>query len=80
MVESLADIEKGKEKDWNPLESDPLVFTNYAEAIGFPSTMFSFHDVYGFEKEMWTVFIPQPVIAVILCYEIKPEHKELLDL
>ena len=80
MVESLQDMQLGQEKHWNPLESDPLVFTNYAEAIGFPSTMYSFHDVYGFEKEMWTVYIPQPVIAAILCYEIKPQHKELIDL
>ena len=41
--------------------------------------MFKFHDVFGVDKEMWTVYIPQPVIAAILCYEIKPQHRELLD-
>ena len=53
--------------------------TPYAEAIGFPSTMFRFHDVYNFEPETWNVFIPQPVIAAVLCFEIKEQHKDLLD-
>ena len=59
------------EKQWLPLESDPMVFSNYAEALGFPSVMFKWHDVYGFEPEMWTAFVPQPVVAAVFCYEIK---------
>eukprot|EP00352_Strombidinopsis_acuminata_P000988 CAMPEP_0176343704 /NCGR_PEP_ID=MMETSP0126-20121128/4135_1 /TAXON_ID=141414 ORGANISM="Strombidinopsis acuminatum, Strain SPMC142" /NCGR_SAMPLE_ID=MMETSP0126 /ASSEMBLY_ACC=CAM_ASM_000229 /LENGTH=65 /DNA_ID=CAMNT_0017689769 /DNA_START=39 /DNA_END=236 /DNA_ORIENTATION=+ len=58
-------------KEWIPLEGNPEIFSNYAEAIGFPSSMYMFHDVYGFEEEMWKVFIPQPVIAAIFLYEIK---------
>ena len=79
MVESIGDSKQGEDKEWLPLESDPQLFSDYAEAIGFPTTMFKFHDVFGVDKEMWTVYIPQPVIAAILCYEIKPQHRELLD-
>ena len=71
--------EKTGEKKWVPIESNPEVFTNYAEALGFPTYAFSFHDVYSLDEEQWTVFIPQPVLAVVFCFEIKKEAKELID-
>ena len=58
MVEATGPTSASGEKKWLPLESDPLVFSNYAEALGFPSAMFKWHDVYGFEPEMWTAFLP----------------------
>ena len=70
MVEAVAEAQP--EKEWVPLESNPEVFSNYAAALGFPTEMFKWHDIYGFEPEMWTVFVPQPVIAAVFCYEIKP--------
>lgn len=27
---------------------------------------------------MWTAFVPQPVTAAIFCYEIKPQHQDML--
>ena len=41
--------------------------------------MFKWHDVYGFEPEMWTAFIPQPVVAAVFCYEIKDQYRDMLD-
>ena len=49
---------ESQEKEWYPIESNPEVFTNYAEALGFPTSLYSFHDVFGFEAEMWTVYLP----------------------
>ena len=68
-----------KEKQWEPIESNPDIFTNYAEALGFPTYGYRFHDILGFEPEMWQIYVPQPVIAAIFCYEIKAEHKEMIE-
>ena len=68
-----------KSKVWTPIESNPDVFTNYAEALGFPTYAYRFHDVLGLEPEMWTVYIPQPVIAAVICFQIKPAHIELIE-
>jgi hypothetical protein len=50
--------EKSGEKKWVPIESNPEVFTNYAEALGYPTYAFSFHDVYALDEEQFTVFLP----------------------
>ena len=75
---SMANV-AGSEKEWLPLESDPQVFSNYQLALGFPSALFKWHDIYGLDPEMWTQFIPQPVIGAIFCYEIKPQHRDMLE-
>ena len=49
---------ESSEKSWAPLESDPNIFSGCADALGFPSIMWSFQDVFGFEAENWNVFIP----------------------
>ena len=70
MVE--ADPSKVAEPSWDPLESDPDIFTKYQEALGFPkSASLQWYDVYGFDEECWTVFIPQPVVGAVLCYKIE---------
>ena len=68
-----------QQKRWLPLESDPEVFSNYQQALGFPTALYKWHDVYGFEPEMWTVFLPQPIVAAVFCYEIKETHRDMLD-
>jgi hypothetical protein len=30
--------------------------------------MYKFHDVYALDDDVWSGFIPQPVLAVILLY------------
>ena len=67
MVES----ESNAEKAWSPLESNPEIFSNYAVGLGYSEMFFEFHDVYSLDEEAFTTFLPQPVVAVVLCYEIK---------
>ena len=63
---------------WLPLESNPAVFTDFAMKLGYPTIMFGFHDVYSIEAEVWLTSIPQPVIAVILLYQIKADQKDII--
>ena len=65
-------------KTWLPIESNPQVFTPFAEKIGFPTIMFSFHDVLGLDADSWAISVPQPVIAVVLVYKFKPIHHEFI--
>lgn len=65
-------------KTWLPIESDPQIFSAFAEKIGFPTIMFNFHDVLGFDPEMWAFSVTQPVLAVVLVYEFKPVHHEMI--
>ena len=68
-----------KSKMWLPLEANPKVFTDFAEKLGFPTIMFGFHDVYALDAEVWLCGpVPQPVIAVILLYQIKRKHDDLI--
>ena len=54
----MVEASPNQEKRWLPLESDPQIFTQYAAGLGHPSERWSFHDIYGFEPEMWTAFVP----------------------
>ncbi len=63
-------VEK-RNKMWLPLESNPKVFTDFAEKLGYPTIMYSFHDVYALEWDVWMATVPQPVQAVLLLYQIK---------
>ena len=40
--------------------------------------MFGFHDVYSIEAETWLLTTPQPVIAVVLLYQIKSDQKDVI--
>ncbi|TNV75846.1 hypothetical protein FGO68_gene3249 [Halteria grandinella] len=65
-------------KMWLPLESNPQVFTDFAQKLGYPSLLYSFHDVYALDKDTWLSAIPQPVIGVVLLYQIKKHHKDII--
>ncbi len=67
-----------KTKMWLPLESNPKVFTEFAEKLGFPTIIYSFHDVYAMDPEVWLTAIPSPVAAVILLYQIKKHHNDMI--
>ena len=62
-------------KMWLPLESNPKVFTEFAEKLGFPTIMYGFHDVYSLDGEAWLT-LPHPVQAVVLLYQIKSQHND----
>lgn len=58
--------------EWLPIESNPDIFTSYAQALGFQNDFLTWHDILALEDEVWSLFTPQPIFAVVLCYEIKP--------
>ncbi|CDW88421.1 carboxyl-terminal proteinase [Stylonychia lemnae] len=66
-------------KEWIPLEGNPQVFTDYAEKLGWPAELYKIHDVYGLDDDLWDAMVPQPVLAVILLYQIKKEHRDLIE-
>jgi len=70
---------ESREKKWVPLEGNPTIFTEYAQKLGYPVHLLSFTDVFALDDEIWEAMIPQPVAAVILLYEIKPQHRDLVD-
>ena len=40
--------------------------------------MYGFHDVYALDPEVWLTAIPQPVAAVVLLYQIKKQHNDMI--
>ena len=72
---------KKKVKHWLPLESNPQVFTQFADRLGFPTLLFDFHDVYSLDAETWLsgACVQFPVIAVILLYQIKAAHADMIE-
>jgi ubiquitin carboxyl-terminal hydrolase L3 len=62
-------------KRWIPLESNPDVINSYLFSLGFPSSLYSFTDVYCFEP--WALSsLPQPVLGFILLYKITPASSQ----
>ncbi|TNV76497.1 hypothetical protein FGO68_gene15102 [Halteria grandinella] len=57
-------------KIWIPLESNPHLYTKYAAKLGFQTDQYRFYDVFSMDAEVWQNFIPQPVLAVILLYQV----------
>jgi len=53
---------------WVPLESNPEVFSQYAQKLGI-DPKWNFTDVYGFDPDL-LMMIPQPCLAFILLYKI----------
>lgn len=57
-------------KIWIPLESNPHLYTKYAAKLGFQTDQYRFYDVFSMDAEVWQNFIPSPVLAVILLYQV----------
>ena len=49
---------------WIPLESNPEIFTRYAQALGTNESV-SFCDIYGLDEDLLAV-VPRPVFAISL--------------
>ena len=67
------------EKDWRPIESNPNVFNEYSERLGFPVSEMRWYEVISLDPDMWLSFIPTPVYAVVLVFPIKGVHNELRE-
>ena len=56
-----------RSETWVPLESNPEVMNIYLKSLGVDSV--EVVDVYGFDEDL-LAFIPQPVLALVLCFPI----------
>lgn len=59
-------------KKWVPLESNPDVLNDFTKKLGLDVDKHCFHDVLGLDEEL-LMMVPQPVLAVILCYPVTAE-------
>ena len=70
----------GNKKKWFPLESNPTLMNLYCSKLGWDTSKYCWHDVYGLDD--WALeMIPQPVLAVIMLYPLseKQLQHELID-
>jgi ubiquitin carboxyl-terminal hydrolase L3 len=66
-----------RQKIWIPLESSPKLYTEYAEKLGFDTEQYRFYDVFSMEPDVWQNFIPSPILAVVLLYQVNKD-KDML--
>ncbi|KAF0695433.1 Aste57867_13782 [Aphanomyces stellatus] len=66
-----SDNERGRNKRWFPLESNPHVMNEYIKRMGIPDDSdFAFCDVYSTED--WAMdMVLRPVLAVVMLFPIK---------
>lgn len=59
-----------------PLESNPVVFTEYAEKLGL-SPILSFTDIYSLSDPDLLAFLPRPIQAIVLLFPISEGYETL---
>lgn len=57
------------------MESDPAIFTQYAQALGLSPTL-AFHDVYSISDPELLSFVPRPVHALILSFPVTQAYEK----
>lgn len=72
-VHTKARVQKMTKK-WVPLESNPDIFNEFASKLGLDLSTYSFCDIYGLDEDMLSL-VPQPVLAVLLCFPITEESE-----
>ena len=66
-----------RQKIWIPLESNPRLYTEYAEKLGFRTELYRFYDIFSTDPEIWQNYIPTPIISVVLLYQVN-KNKDML--
>jgi len=56
-------------KKWVPLESDPVILTQYTQRLGLSPSL-AFHDVYSISDPDLLSFVPRPAHALVLCFPV----------
>ena len=65
---------EGKQSDWQPLESNAEVITEYSEKLGFDATIFKFQDLLSLEE--WAqAMIPEPCLGLLFIFPISAASK-----
>ena len=61
-----------------PLESNPEVFTQFAQGLGLTPS-YSFHDIYSLTEPDLMAFLPRPMKAIILLFPINEVYESTKD-
>lgn len=62
---------QNEENNWMPLESNPEVVNPFIQKMGLKTDLYSFQEMLAIEE--WALeMIPQPVLGVMMLYQITP--------